>query len=776
MPSLFIRLLPGLLLCCAASVSAQSLRAPAAKSESPAAEATEIEANQVEGTSEESLLAEGEVVLRRGSKNLRADRLRYRVIDEEIEADGHVVISGPGYELAGPRLVLRARDHTGFMESPSYSFRSSAVGKPAVPGKGENPEPFGPRTATAGPFAKGQAARGNASRIEIEGENHYRMDGATYSTCRPGDDSWFAQFSELSFDYDRFEGEGYGAKIVFQGVPILYMPYLNFPLASGRRSGFLAPTFGSSSNSGFEWQLPYYWNIAPNLDATITAHDYTSRGLQLAVDQRYLFPTFSGDWHVDYLNHDRETGRDRSAYRWRHQQSLPYGFSGALDVARVSDDTYFKDLSTQIVSSSQTLVAQQGTLNWNYEGWSSGVRVLQYQALQPDPAVAVSRPYELQPEVTVNGRSLLAESVETALSFNYTHFYHPDPVKNQGDRTVVYPRLALPMVWPGYYITPRFGVHYTRYEFEAPVAGLGNGTTRQVPITSLDTGLVFEREAHAFGRKQIQTLEPRLFYLKVPFRDQSRLTNADVNFDSGVLDFNFAQIFAENLFSGQDRIAEADQLTAAVSSRLIDQDSGKEYFKVMLGQRFYFSPQRVTLAAADSPRTEKKTDLLGALSGELLPKTFIDGALQYNPRDGRAERLNIAARYQPAAGEVINAAYRYSRLQTAPFDVDVRNVDFSAQWPVTAGWRFVGRYNYSLKERREIERLAGLEYYSGCWAMRMVMNRFATTSNQFTDAIFVQLEFKDFGQFGFNPLDAINRGVPGYSRSFPYADTTATGN
>lgn len=776
MPSLIARLLPGLLLVAAAPVLAQSLRAPAGASPADDSEVTKIEAGRIEGINQESLEAEGAVRLRRGNKELRADRLRYRMIDEEIEADGHVVISAPGYELSGPRLVLRMTEHTGFMERPSYSFQSGLVGRKSVPGKGQNAESFGPRAATAGPFAKGQAARGDASRIEIEGENHYRMDDATYSTCKPGDDSWFAQFSELSFDYDRFEGEGYGAKVVFKGVPILYLPYLNFPLSSGRRSGFLAPTVGSTSNSGFEWQLPYYWNIAPNLDATITAHDYASRGLQVAVDQRYLFARLSGDWHVDFLPSDRASGRDRSAYRWRHQQDFGLGISGSLDIARVSDDNYFKDLSTQIVSSSQTLVTQQGALNWSHQGWSAGLRILQYQALQPDPNVAPSRPYELLPQVTVNGRSLVADAVETALSLDYSRFYHPDAARIQGERTVLYPRLALPMVWPGYYLTPRFGVHYTRYQFEAPVAGIGSSTSRVVPISSLDTGLVFEREAHAFGRKQIQTLEPRLFYLNVPFRDQRDLTEAGVNFDSGVLDFNFAQIFAENLFAGQDRIAEANQLTAALSSRLIDQDSGKEYFKVMLGQRFYFAPQRVTLTAADTPRTEKKTDLLGALSGEVLPKTFIDGALQYNPRDRRAERLNLAARYQPAAGEVINAAYRYSRLQTAPFEVDVRNVDLSAQWPVAAGWRFIGRYNYSLKEKREIERLAGVEYYSGCWAMRMVANRFATTSDQFTDAFFLQLEFKDFGQFGANPFDAINRGVPGYSRQFPYADETAAGS
>ena len=767
----FSRVLPGLLFLLAAPVLAQGLRTSVEPGRAEdAVPATEIEADRIDGTNDESLLAEGSVSLRRGEQALTADRVRYRMIDQEIEADGKVQLSAPDYELSGPRLVLRMSEYTGYMETPSYRFSALPGKRKAVPKAGQNPEQFGPRAVTQGPFTKAQGARGEARRIEIEGENHYRMDGATYSTCKPGDDSWFAQFSELSFDYDRFEGEGYGAKVVFKGVPILYMPYLNFPLSSGRRSGFLTPTIGGTSNSGFEWQLPYYWNIAPNLDATITVHDYSSRGTQIGLDPRYLFASASGELHVDFLGSDRKTGNDRSSYRWQHRQNFAYGVSGTLDLGRVSDDTYFKDFSTQIASSSQTLVASQASLNWGYEGWTVGVRALEYQVLQPDPLVPPDRPYELLPQVTINGRSLLADRIEAALGLDYTHFDHRDPARIQGERTVVYPRLALPMVWPGFYITPRIGFHDTHYRFERPVAGLGESYQRSLPISSLDAGLVFEREAHAFGRRQIQTLEPRLFYLKVPHRDQSALTRAGVNFDSGVLDFNFAQIFAENLFSGQDRVAEADQMTVALTSRLIDQDSGKEYFRAMFGQRFYFESQRVTLNSADQPRTDKKTDMLGAISGELLPKTFIDGALQYNPRDGRLERGNLATRYQPSIGEVINAAYRFSRLQTAPFEVDVKNIDFSAQWPVAAGWRFVGRYNYSLKEKRDIEVLAGVEYYSGCWATRLVAQRFATTTNEFTDAFFVQLELKDFGQFGLNPFDAINRGVPGYSREFPYDD------
>jgi LPS-assembly protein len=737
-------------LCLAALVAgaAPSVRAQALKAPHPAT----VMADRIEGVNEESIEASGSVHLQRDDVNLYADFLRYRALEDEVEAEGNIRLKSNTYQIDGPRLRLKLTEQVGYIERPEYVFKGT-------PKK-------------AGPFNKANAAHGVAERVNFEGENQYSLEGATFSTCEPGDNSWYARFSQLDFDYDREEGEGWGAKVVFKGVPIFYTPYITFPLSRERRSGFLAPTWGNTTLSGLELMIPYYWNIAPNMDATFSPRYYNKRGTQLGTEFRYLEPQLSGTFFGEMLPDDQIRGGNRWAGRWQHRQALGYGFSASVDASRVSDDFYYKDLASQITQSAQTQLAQQATLGFAWQGWSAHVRALRYQTLQSDPLALVARPYELRPQFVVQGRTLFTPSFEASLLADYTNFSHPDIGKLEAERMVIYPKLALPYVTPGFNLTPRFGVHATRYTFAEPVpAGLGHHYDRVVPIASLDTGFVFERPIEAFGRRQVQTLEPRLFYLRVPFRDQSKLAHLDVdgdrksdgNFDSSVLDFNFAQIFAENQFSGHDRIADANQATLALTSRLLDETTGKEYFRAMLGQRFYFSQQRVTLNPDDAQRTDKKTDILGAVSGELLRHTFVDAAAQYNPSDHRFERFNVATRYQPSPGHVLNAAYRLSRLQTAPFAVDVRNLDVSGQWPVYGKWNTVARYNYSVKEQRVIESLGGVEYFAGCWSTRLVLQRFATSTTEYKTAIFLQLELTDFGRLGTNPMEAINRGIPGYS-------------
>jgi LPS-assembly protein len=734
--------LAALIACVASPLRAQELQAPPAT----------VMADRIEGTYEESIEASGSVHLQRGDMHLYADHVRYRVLEDEVEADGNIRLKSDTYQLDGPRLRLRLTEQVGFIDSPRYMFKGA-------PKK-------------AGPFNKANAAHGNAERVNFEGENQYSLEGATFSTCEPGDNSWYARFSQLNFDYDQEEGEGWGAKVVFKGVPIFYTPYITFPLSRERRSGFLAPTWGNTTLSGVELMIPYYWNIAPNLDATFSPRHFSKRGTQLGTEFRYLDSQFAGKFFGEILPDDQIRPGDRWSMRWQHQQKLGYGFSGNVDASRVSDDFYYSDLASQITQSAQTQLAQQAAIGFGWYGWSATVRALRYQTLQPDPLVPVTRPYELRPQLLVQGRTLYSPSFETSLLADYTNFAHPDVGRLEAERMVIYPRLAWPFVTPGFQLTPRVGLHATRYAFAEPVAGIGEHYDRVVPIASLDASLVFERPAEAFGRRQVQTLEPRLFYLRVPFRDQSKLAAGGVNFDSGALDFNFAQIFAENQFSGHDRIADANQATLALISRLLDEDTGREYFRAMLGQRFYFSEQRVTLNPGDGPRTDKKTDLLGSVAGEVLPGTFLDAAIQYNPSDHRFERFNVSGRYQPASGRVLNAAYRLSRLQVAPFEVDVRNVDISGQWPLYGRWNAVGRYNYSLKEERVIESLGGFEYSAGCWSTRVVVQRFATSTTEYKTAIFLQLELTDFGRLGSNPMEAINRGIPGYSRNTQPSDSS----
>ena len=288
---------------------------------------------------------------------------------------------------------------------------------------------------------------------------------------------------------------------------------------------------------------------------------------------------------------------------------------------------------------------------------------------------------------------------------------------------------------------------------------------RVLPIASLDSGLVFERNLTFAGRSMVNTLEPRMYYLYVPYRDQSRIPL----FDTGLADFNYAQIFSENVYSGADRISDANQVTLALTSRLIDPGSGQEVLRGLIGQRYYFSSQRVALASTIPPRTDKSSSLLVGMAGRVAPRVTMEATAQLAAADQSPERLNVGVRYQPEIGKIVNLGYRYTNAALNPnpipgaLPVEVRQVDVSGQWPIGRGWYLVGRYNYSLQSHKVIESLMGFEYNAGCWVVRTVVQRFVTATGTQANIFFVQLELDGFSRIGSNPLEVLRRNIPGYS-------------
>jgi LPS-assembly protein len=317
----------------------------------------------------------------------------------------------------------------------------------------------------------------------------------------------------------------------------------------------------------------------------------------------------------------------------------------------------------------------------------------------------------------------------------------------------------LPIQTAAFYITPKLGLHLTHYNLSRQDADVPATLSRSVPIASLDSGMTFERDMDWFGRPLTQTLEPRLYYLNVPYRDQSKIPV----FDSGLTDFNFAQIFSENRYTGSDRIGDANQLTAAVTSRFIDPATGGESVRVTFGQRYYFRNQQVMLPD-EVVATNRKPDVLAAFSGRIASRMSLDADWQYSPALAQTQRANIGVRWQPEFGKVLNASYRYTRDQ-------LEQVDLSGQWPLGRGWYGVGRYNYSLKDRQLIEGLAGFEYDAGCWVLRFVLHRLTTATTSASTGVFVQLELNGLARIGANPLDLLKRNITGYGIiSQPAAD------
>jgi len=429
--------------------------------------------------------------------------------------------------------------------------------------------------------------------------------------------------------------------------------------------------------------------------------------------------------------------------------------TGGLNINKVSDDFYFIDLASRINITSQVNLVREGFLTYS-GGWAGTGsytaigRVQSYQTLQTDPENPVPIPYARRPQLSLGAtRQDLPGGFDFGMSGEYVDFTHPTQVI--GVRAIAYPSFTLPVIRPASYFTPKFGVHVTQYELSRQDPSTPASINRTVPIASVDSGLLFERDTQWRGQSFIQTLEPRAYYLYVPFRDQNQIPI----FDTAVADLNYAQIFSENAFAGGDRINDANQLTLGLTSRMLVAATGQEVIRATLAQRYYFEDQRVTLTPTDTPRTYRASDYLAAISGRASKDWTLEAGEQYNPRDVRTERLTLSARYQPGPQQTLNLSYRYLRDQIAQTDI-------ASQWPLGGGWYGVGRFNYSTRDKRIVEALAGIEYNAGCWISRVVIQHFALTAGSSTSTLFLQLELNGFSRIGSNPLEALKRNIPGY--------------
>jgi len=681
-----------------------------------------IEAERIEGRQEQEVEASGKAELRKGDQTISADRMKYFQNTNEVEAEGKVRLEQRGNVLEGTRLKLNLDKETGQLEQPDFRLLDNN-------------------------------SRGNAEKLQFEGKGNYRLQQSSYTTCPAGNDDWFLRVSDLEIDRNRQVGVARNASIIFKGVPILYTPWLDFPLNNQRKTGALAPTFGSTVSGGGELTVPFYWNIAPNRDATISPRLMTRRGLMLNNEFRYLEPNFGGKVQVDVLPDDRIAKRSRHGLSLKHAQNFANGWSGSLDLNRVSDDAYFRDLAGGLSQTTQTNLLQQGLASygssWGADGsWSFSTLIQRFQTLQ-DPLAPVTPPYYRTPQLTL--AAIQRDVLGTDLDFNggWVDFTHPTLIN--GKRLTLHPSVSLPLNTAFGYVTPKIGIHHTRYNLAPTTTTPGTSPSRTLPIFSLDSGVVFERDFALRGEKFTQTLEPRAYYVYAPFRDQSLLPN----FDSAETDFNFAQMFAENRFSGSDRINDANQVTLALTSRLLDPSSGSERLRVAAGQRLHLRDRLVTLGTP--PVTGKKSDFLAAVSGRITPKTSVDAGWQYNQSTGHTEKLSLSTRYQPELGKVLNLGYRFTNAA-------LRQIDTSAQWPLSRHWHGVARVNYSLQDRKLLEGLAGLEYNADCWTMRFVFQRFTTATQETSTGIFVQLELSGLTKIGSNPLQTLRRNIPGYTK------------
>src|SRR5690242_6030864 len=619
--------------------------AAAAGARAQEAPPTTVDARKIEGVSDLEVTARGDAEIHREDVTVFGDYLRYNQEFGHVDAEGGVRLQSGNDRFSGPSLHYDTLDDTGELQQPRFTLQRE------VP------------------------ARGTADKIEFRGKNQYRLFGASYTTCKPGQDDWFLQASQIDLDYDRDLGRAEHPRLRFFDHTILAFPYASFPLENSRKSGFLAPYYSTTSTRGLEVGVPYYWNIAPERDATITPVYMARRGEQLKTDFRYLGRPYAGELKYEVLPSDPVFGATRTGLSWQHTETLRPNLVGTVDYNKVSDDRYFVDLASQVKQVSVGNLPQDALLNYSLGlprggTLSSQLHVQKFQTLQ-DPLAPIVPPYHRVPQLNVTaGFNNVAGHVDTTLPVEYVRFVHPTLV--QGARTSTTPTFAIPNVSPGWYLTPKLGMRAVGYELDrAP--GMGPRAPRAaIPWMSVDSDLTFERPSQLFGQAATQTLEPRLFYVYVPYHNQDDIPL----FDTALADFNYPQLFSENRFVGGDRFGDANQLTAALTSRFL-YGNGQEGLRATIGQRYSFSDQRVqlvdvnaapgttpatsTTTTATTGQAQSRSDVLASLGGRFRNRWTYDLTTQYNPASHAVERYGIAGRYSPEVAKVLNVSYRFQR-------------------------------------------------------------------------------------------------------------------
>jgi LPS-assembly protein len=680
-----------------------------------------LAADRIESSEPGVIVASGAVEARQAGQAFFASWLRYDTALNAIEARGDVRLEQPLLVVEGDSLTLDLDDYRGELSQPTYAFTT-------------------------------QPGRGGAERVEFIDENHFTLRDARYTTCPVDNDDWYLNVGDLDIDRTRNVGTARDASLRFLGVPILYTPWMDFSLNNERKSGVLAPTVGTTERSGLDIVVPYYFNLAPNYDATLYPRLLSKRGVQLGGEFRFLLDDARGENRLEYLPNDNEADRSRWSAALRDEYRVNASTRVGLNYNRVSDDDYFRDLSNLISITSLTHLNREAWLLSQHSNWDAELRAQSFQTLQDSTTTGlIPEPYARLPHARVGYWHSFGNGLEFRLASEATRFDHRDDTLAEGTRAFAYPTLRMPLNTAYGYVTPQIGWHSTYYALDDDAAR--DRITRNLPIFSLDSGMTFDRPFRFAGNDYQQTLEPRAYYVYAPYRDQSDIPV----FDTALMDFNYAQMFTENQFIGGDRISDANQLTLAVISRFLEAGSGLERLLVAIGQRYYFSDQQVTLPGV-APRTSNATDLLAGLRGQITPEWHIDTAWQFDTQNGDVIRQNLGASYRPGPGRVVNFSYRF-------IDSSTEQIDVSAQWPLGARWYGMFRYNYSFQDDKLVEGLAGLEYNGGCWILRTAFQRLATKEDQSTDAFFFQLELSGMGRIGANPLDVLQQSVPGYRPS-----------
>jgi LPS-assembly protein len=748
----------------------------------------------------------GNVEIIRADQKVSSDRASFDAVSGTMDAQGQVYYTENEVSLFSETALLNLNTNEARLRSALFIYPASAL-------------------------------RGSAEVVYRDNKFLSRYKNTAITGCRPSNRDWVLHTDRLKINKRSGKASAKHAWLEFKGLPVLYSPYVSFPIDDRRVSGILTPSIGSSSESGVDVTVPYYWNISPNYDLTISPRYMSKRGGMIGGEFRYLTESSKGNLNLEYLPYDILRKEARYAGTFRNYTTFTPHLTADIDLNYVSDSAYFDELENALGISNSRYLLSQANLNYVDKGITFRTHLESYQSID-DEVIGSSKPHQKLPQITLNlDHSFDALPVDIAMDSEYVNFYRDDyqinnlslapaldpssgrvittrfnqanglitptdptipfavdPITGRvinyhtgqltgqnidnsaitpivtsfsdrvsGHRFTVKPSIAVPMKTAGTFLKPKFSLHHTSYFLDDRLFQKPETIHRTLPIFSVDGGLIFERDFNFSNSSYTHTLEPRLFYLYIPKEDQDDIPI----FDSSFYDFSYSSLFRENSFSGGDRIQDANQITVAMTSRLINSKTGKQRLKLSVGEIFYFRDREVTLTGV--AETRSYSNLIAELNASLTDELTFSGGIHWDPDENHIARGNVQLSYRDKANRIINLGYRYRGKDSLSPVTSINRADISFRWPLIDNWHGIGRWQYSLRYNSTTESFLGLEKASCCWRFRIIWRRFANTltdpaANEMDEGIFVQMELKGLTSFGSKVDEFLERNLRGYQR------------
>lgn len=589
----------------------------------------------------------------------------------------------------------------------------------------------------------GRQGRGNADLMKQRGENRYTiLENGTFTSCLPGSNTWSVVGSEVIHDREEQVAEIWNARFKLGPVPVFYSPYLQLPVGDKRRSGFLIPNAKYSTTNYFEFYLPYYWNIAPNMDATITPHYIHKRGnIMWENEFRYLTQAGAGLMELDYLpsdkvyedEHPTEGDRHRWLFYWQHAGVMDQVWRFNVDYTKVSDSNYFNDFTSKYGSSTDGYATQKFSAGYAVQNFNATVSSKQFQVFSNQTRST----YGAEPQLDVNWYQNDVGPFDTRVYAQAVHFVNTNSDMPEATRVHLEPTINLPWSNDWASLDTEAKIMATHYQQKnVDDYNSRNGTdleesvNRTLPQFKVDGKLIFERDV-TLADGYTQTLEPRMQYLYVPYRDQSNINN----YDSSFLQSDFSGLFRDRTYGGLDRIASANQLTTGVTSRIYD-DAAVERFNVSVGQIYYFTESRTGDDNINWEKDNKTGSLVwaGDTYWRMTDRWGLRGGVQYDTRLNNVATSSTALEYRRDEDRLVQLTYRYASPEyiqaTLPsyatgeqYKEGISQVGGTASWPIADRWSVVGAYYFDTNANKAADQMLGLQYNSCCYAIRVGYER-----------------------------------------------------